>query len=342
MWFIKSKCINNFFCPLCMNYSHRQYLNNIQRMFLDLVSRYKLSLFSMLLIFILSFFMGCGQEEKLEKIDFEDTIELKEKEFSQKTEINICVGSMITPEEGHAYYKKLLDYIGQKLDMKVNFVEKRTYAEVNGLLKNGGVDVAFVCGGPYVIGHDEFGLELLAAPLVDGEAVYYSYIIVSKKSGIKKFEELRGKTFAFVDPMSNTGRLIPTYMLYELGEEPQSFFKKCSYTYSHDNSIKAVAQGMVDGAAVDSLIWDYMDKKDRKFTKETEIIKISKPYGIPPLVVRPGLDEGLKIRIKDILLNMHNEKEGSDILKGMFIDRFIEVDDSIYDTIRKVRVHIAE
>lgn len=304
--------------------------------------RYKLSLVFMLLIFISSFFIGCSQEEKLEKIDFEDTIALKEKEFSQRSEINLCVGSMITPEEGYAYYKRLLDYIGKKLDMKVNFIEKRTYGEVNALLKNGSIDIAFVCGGPYVIGHDEFGLELLVAPLVDGKALYYSYIIVGKNSGIKKIEELRRKTFAFVDPMSNTGKLIPTYMLYELGENPKTFFKECVYTYSHDKSIKAVAYGVVDGAAVDSLIWDYMDKKDRKYTKETEIIKISEPYGIPPLVVRPGLDEGFKIRVKDIFLNMHNEKEGRDILKGMFIDRFIEVDDSNYDTIRKVRAHIAE
>ena len=304
--------------------------------------RYKLSLVFMLLILISSFFIGCSQEGKLEKIDFEDTIALKEKEFSQRSEINLCVGSMITPEEGYAYYKRLLDYIGKKLDIKVNFIEKRTYGEVNALLKNGSIDIAFVCGGPYVMGHDEFGLELLVAPLVDGKALYYSYIIVGKNSGIKKIEELRGKTFAFVDPMSNTGKLIPTYMLYELGENPKTFFKECVYTYSHDKSIKAVAQGMVDGAAVDNLIWDYMDKKDRKYTKETEIIKISEPYGIPPLVVRPGLNENLKIRMKDIFLNMHNEKEGRDILKGMFIDRFIEVDDSNYDTIRKVRAHIAE
>ncbi|MFH1854051.1 MAG: phosphate/phosphite/phosphonate ABC transporter substrate-binding protein [Candidatus Omnitrophota bacterium] len=282
-------------------------------------------------------FVGCNRMESLEKIDLSDTVESEEIKSLQRPEINICVGSMITPEEGYAYYKRLLDYIGQKLDLKINFVEKRTYAEVNTSLKKGNIDVAFVCGGPYVMGHDEFGLQLLAAPVVNGKPLYYSYVIVGKGSGVEDLYGLRGKSFAFVDPISNTGKLIPTYMLHELGETPQSLFREYSYTYGHDRSIKAVAQGIVDGAAVDSLIWDYMDKNGSIYTQKTSIIKVSEPYSIPPVVVRPGLDEGLKTKIKDILLNMYNNEEGKEILKGMFIDRFIEIDDSSYDTIRHVR-----
>jgi len=288
------------------------------------------------------FFVSCNRMETLEKIDLSDTVELEEIKSLQMAEINICVGSMITPEEGYAYYKRLLDYIGQKLNLKINFVEKRTYREVNAALKNGNIDVAFVCGGPYVMGHDEFGLELLTAPVVNDKPLYYSYVIVTKDSAIKDLYGLKGKTFAFVDPISNTGKLIPTYMLHELGEAPQSFFKEYSYTYGHDRSIKAVAQGIVDGAAVDSLIWDYMDKNGSIYTQKTSIINVSEPYGIPPVVVRPGLDEGLKTKIKDILLNMHNNEEGKEILKGMFIDRFMEIDDSSYDTIRHVRESVVK
>ncbi len=306
------------------------------------MNKKKLLLICFIFLAGVSFSAGCNQGEGLEKIDFDETIELDYAKPLQKSEINICVGSMITPEEGHAYYKRLLDYIGRELNIKINFVEKRTYAEVNSLLEKGNIDVAFVCGGPYVMGHDGFGLQLLVAPMVNGKPLYYSYIIVGKDSEIETLGELRGKAFAFVDPISNTGKLIPTYMLHELEETPQSLFKEYSYTYGHDRSIKAVAQGIVDAAAVDSLIWDYMDKNGSKYTQKTRIIKVSKPYGIPPVVARPGLNEDLKVKIKNILLNMHNDEEGSEILKGMFIDRFIEIDDSSYDTIRQVRAYIGE
>ena len=299
----------------------------------------KLLFFCLILLLTTFSFVGCNQRERIEKVDFKDAIELKEIENAKMPALNVCVGSMITPEEGHEYYKRLLDYLGRKLDLKINFMEKKTYAEVNLLLKKGNIDVAFVCGGPYVEGHDEFGLELLVAPVIDGKTEYFSYIIVNKNSGIEDLEGLRGKRFGFVDPMSNTGKLIPTYLIQkEFKQDPKDFFKEYLYTYDHDKSIKAVAYGIIDGAAVDSLVWDYMDKKGSKYTKETRIIKTSEPYGIPPVVVRLGLD--LAPKIKEILLNMHRDKEGADILKGMFIDKFVKVDDSNYDGIRRIKARM--
>jgi phosphonate transport system substrate-binding protein len=280
---------------------------------------------------------GCDPFKNLTEINFNETVELHATDISKKSDINICVGSMITPEEGYSYYKRLLDYMGEKTDMDINFVERRTYAEVNALLENGSIDVAFVCGGPYVVGHEAFGLELLVAPLIDGKTVYYSYIIAAKDSGIEKFDDLRGRTFAFADPMSNTGKLIPTFMLHKIGQTPKSYFKESSYTYSHDRSIKAVAQGIVNGAAVDSLIWEYMNKRNSLYTQKTKVIRISDPYGIPPVVVRPGLDKDLKLKLKNVLLNIHKDAVGKQILEGMLIDRFVEIDDSNYDSIRAIR-----
>ena len=80
-----------------------------------------------------------------------------------------------------------------------------------------------------------------------------------------------------------------------------------------------------------------MDKKGDKNVKQTRIIRVSDAYGIPPVVVRPSLDLNLKAKLKEILLNMHKEKEGREILNSMFIDKFVEVDDSAYDSIRQIR-----
>ncbi|MCM8778723.1 MAG: phosphate/phosphite/phosphonate ABC transporter substrate-binding protein [Candidatus Omnitrophica bacterium] len=287
-------------------------------------------------------FTGCQPKEKLAEIDFNDVIELKEVKNVGGEGINICVGSMITPKEGYAYYRGLLNYIGKHLKIKVNFIEKESYAEINNLLAEGKIDLAFVCGGPYIEGHDKFGLELLCAPQIDGGTVYYSYIIVHKDSHINKFEELRGKVFVFVDPMSNTGKIYPTYLLKTIGETPETFFKEYIYSYAHDTSIRAVAEGIVDAGAVDSLIWNYMDRSGLQFTRDTKIIKISPAYGIPPVVVRPGLKKDLKEKIKEILLNMHQDKEGREILEKMSIDKFVEIDDSNYNSIREIKKYIGE
>lgn len=256
--------------------------------------------------------------------------------------IRIAVGGMITPREGFVYYRGFLDHIGNKLGRHVEFIDREGYREINQLLKSGNVDAAFVCSGPYVEGHAEFGLELLVAPQAYGQTVYSAYIIVARDSPITRFEELRGGTFAFTDPDSNTGRLVPEFMLAKKGETPGTFFSRHIFTYAHDKSIKAVAQGIVDGASVDSLIWDYADKRNPQFTSKTKIIRKSAPYAIPPVVVRPGLDGELKKALKRVFLAAHADPEGKEILNKMMIDKFVEIDDKAYDSIREMKAWVKQ
>ncbi len=250
--------------------------------------------------------------------------------------IHISVGSMITPKTERIYYNQLLDYIGKRLGRQVELMSDSTYAAVNNGLKAGNIDMAFVCGGPYVEGHDGFGLELLAAPQVAGKTEYHSYIIVHKDSPVKNFKGLKGKSFAFTDPLSNTGKLVPTYMLLNMGETPNSFFSSYLFTSAHDRSIEAVAKGAADGAAIDSLIYDFLALTKPALTSQTKIIEKSPPFGIPPVVVRRGLDPKLKEKLKAILLDMHKDVEGAKILKGMMIEKFVTLNDSAYSSIREM------
>ena len=126
---------------------------------------------------------------------------------------------------------------------QIEYVDAEDYAEINRKLEIGELDAAFVCSGPFVDGKKKFGLELIAAPHAYGESVYYSYFIVPNTSKAKTLDDLRGKSFAFTDPLSNTGKLVPTYTLARRGATPERFFSKVSYSGNHDKSIKAVSEG---------------------------------------------------------------------------------------------------
>jgi phosphonate transport system substrate-binding protein len=248
--------------------------------------------------------------------------------------LRIGMGAKITPKEGFVYYSQLRAYIEKRLGQPVQLIDRGNYDEMNRLLETKDIDAAFVCAGPYVEGKERFGMELLAMPLVKGKPVYHGYIIVPANSPARKFKDLRGKVFAFTDPKSNTGKLVPTYLLARMNETPQHFFDKTEFTYGHDKSILAVAEGIVDGAAVDSMIWEYLALKHPELTAKTKIILRTGPYGTPPFVVRPDIDEGLKRRLQEILLQAADDEEGRRILRGMMIDRFVAGDDRNYDTIR--------
>ncbi|HEY5974562.1 MAG TPA: phosphate/phosphite/phosphonate ABC transporter substrate-binding protein [Geobacteraceae bacterium] len=286
--------------------------------------------------------VGCSRSDRPEislegRVPFADSSSVK-----RGTPLRIGMGAMITPKEGYVYYSRLKDYLAGKLNMPVTLVDRENYEEMNYLLDSGGVDSAFVCAGPYVEGHDKYGLEILVMPLVKGEPVYHSYIIVPRESPVQHLEELRGKSFAFTDPQSNSGKLVPTYILARMGESPDTFFDKYWYTYGHDKSITAVAEKLVDGAAVDSLIWEYLNREKPDLTRKTRIVNVSEPYGIPPLVVRKGLDPKLKERLGQALVNMANDPEGKKILAGMMIDRFVPGDDRNYDSVRAINRFIAK
>ena len=316
---------NGYWCPLCLT---------------TMVGKiFALGFICLMLVGI----AGCAKdEEKPVKINFEKREISKEKAMLPENKfLRIAVGSMITPKEGFAYYQQLLNYIEERLGRPVKFVDRESYVEVNNLLKSGDIDVAFVCGRPYVDGHDEFGMELLVAPQAYGEVEYYSYIIVSKDSSIKSFEDLRGKSFAFCDPLSNSGKAFPMYLLAKRGETPDSYFEKYFYTYAHDKSIKAVAQGIVDGAAVDHLIWEYLNRMNPADTLKTRVIVKSPPFGIPPVVVRPGLAPEIKEKLRHIFLNAHMDEEGGKILEGMMIEKFVPITDNAYKSIREMRSWIA-
>jgi phosphonate transport system substrate-binding protein len=231
-----------------------------------------------------------------------------------------------------------VEYLEEELAMPVSVTDRGTYQEFNELLAKGDLDIAFVCGGPYVEGQQDFDLELLVIPeSISGETVYYSDLIVPRDSSAQSLEDLRGKRFAFTDPQSNSGKLVPTYLLAQKNKTPEEFFGEIIYTYAHDKSIYAVMEKTVDGASVDSLIYDYLAGKDPEVAAQTKVIARSEPFGIPPVVVRPDIPKGLRAKLRTALLHMDKNPKGLQILKGMKIQRFVESDDSAYDSIRRIR-----
>jgi phosphonate transport system substrate-binding protein len=249
---------------------------------------------------------------------------------------------MISPEETLSVYQELMDYIAAKLRRPVEIKQRRTYQEVNDMLGAGKLDAAILCSGPYVHARRRYGVELLAVPVVNGSPTYRSYIIVPQSSTAASLEELYRKRFAFTDPLSTSGYLYPAYALISQGRQPATFFAKTLFTYSHDNSIEAVAEGVVDGAAVDSLIYDYLQATNPTLLARTRIIHRSPPMGAQPVGVPRNLNPETKQALREVFLGLEQDPTGRGILKKLGVDRFIPGDDSLYDSIRRMLQAVEE
>jgi len=288
--------------------------------------------------------IGCGEEAH--RFDSQNVIKANQEDMPSQDDhrpvLRIAVASMVSPEITHEYYKDLLRLIGDRVGRRVVFSQRRTYAEVNALLKKSEIDMAFICSGAYVKGHASFGLELLVAPVSHGKKEYYSYIITRTNEAVSSFDELRGKRFAFTDPDSNSGCLVPTYMLAQRGETPKSFFSDTFFSESHDASIRAVASELTDAAAVNSLTWKFIQQREPELAESIHVVEQSPPFAMPPVVVSPSLNPALKAELKEALLTLHEDEKAVNLLKKLQIDRFEEIDDDAYEAVRTMHEWLKE
>ena len=141
-----------------------------------------------LVLITLAVSSGCGRDGDAVVVDFTKTVAVERPISSdpESVQLKVAVAAIISPKETFAYYRQLLDYIGQKLGREIQFIQRKTYGEINELLAKGRIDLAFICSGPYAVGKEKHGFELLATPVVQNSHFYHSYLIVNKNSGMKR------------------------------------------------------------------------------------------------------------------------------------------------------------
>lgn len=250
--------------------------------------------------------------------------------------LRVSVAAVVSPQGTLESYQPLLDYLSHQLDRPVELVQRQTYAETNTLIEENAVDIAFVCTSAYIEGYDTFGMELLAAPQVNGTASYQSVLIVPASSSARDMADLAGVVFAFTDPISFSGRVYPTYLVQQLGSTPEDFFGRTFFTYNHDNAIRAVANGIADGAAVDSLVYDFAIQRDPELATQVRVIHRSPAFGIPPVVINPNARPQLKAVLQELLLNMAFDPEGQAALAALGVEEFVVIEDDTYNSVRTI------
>lgn len=226
-------------------------------------------------------------------------------------------------------------YLQGKLQRPVEFVQRDSYRETMDLLRLGQLDFAWLCDYPYL--HLKDLVRLLAVPLNQGRPLYRSYLIVNAKDSQRQsMRDLKGVVFAYADPYSNTGYLTPRFMVRELGENPQSFFKKTFFTWSHRKAIEAVASGLAQGAAVDSFVWDTLARTRPELTAKTRIIALSPEYGFPPFVAHRNVSAADFEAMQQALLEMKDDLTGKMLLDRLNLDGFVRGERSLYDDVAKM------
>ncbi len=258
---------------------------------------------------------------KTPHVSFSDWIAVNP--IAQKNhKFRFAIASIISAEETWVTYKKLIDYVASHIGDEASMVLRPSYSDVRILLEEKKVDIALVCTGTYIICSRAATIELIAVPEFKNDLKYRCLFVVNKNSTINDITDLQGRSFAFTDPESNTGCIVPSWVVNKQGKEPQDYFSKIIYTGSHDRSLYAVAKGLVDGAGVDSLVFYSFIEAHPEMKEFLRIIWESEPFGAPPIVVPIGLPQSMKEQLRKIFLAMSQDVQGREILDGIGIEHF--------------------
>ena len=235
-------------------------------------------------------------------------------------------------------YTAVAAQVGQRLGVPTALVEGISVDQ----LRQASVDIAFLCGLPYVrLLQEQAGmLRLLAAPVLDeprygGQPVYFSDVIVRRDSPCRSFAELRGRSWAHNVEDSYSGCLLTRYELHRMGES-ESFFGRVTFSGGHQESIRRVVAGEVEASAIDSHVLGVERVRDPGLTRQLRVVAVFGPSAIPPVVATSSLPDDLGAQVVSALTALGDDPASRARLAPGMIRRYVPIADEAYDEMRRM------
>ena len=234
------------------------------------------------------------------------------------------------------FHEFVADEICRRVGLPIEFVAETSYESCFTDLN----DVCFVCSLAYIT-LERQGLELaipVAAPVLrgaryGGRPIYFSDVIVHRDSGIRSFMDLRGRSWAYNEPLSQSGYGITRYHLASMGET-HGFFGRLVEAGFHREAIQMVVRREVDGSAIDSQVLALELIDHPALAKTLRVVDVLGPSTIQPVAVSRRLSDDLRAAIRQALITLADDESARRRLAEALVDRFVPVDAHAYDDIR--------
>ncbi len=160
-------------------------------------------------------------------------------------------------------------------------------------------------------------------------------MIVHRDSAYSSFADLRGVSWAYNEPHSQSGYNVTRYHLARLGES-RGYFGRVVEAGSHLQALEMVLDHRVDATAIDSTVLELELKARPQLKTELRVIESLGPSPMPPWVVTMNVPPELREAIREVFWQMHETAEGRAILEQGQIKKMVRVEDRDYDPIREM------
>lgn len=236
--------------------------------------------------------------------------------------------------------RELADALSRRTGQNIEIRVPVSYSDVLNDLEQGRVQIVWLSPLAYVHASEILGAEATLLIERDGKTDYSGVIITRNDSGISTLEDLRGRPFAFVDPISTSGSLYPRQLLKSAGIDPEKDLQPI-YSGSHTQVVidvynaKAAAGAVYGGEKTDARDRAAETLPDVK--QVTRIIARTEAIPNDNVTFTKDLPESARKSIRKALLDLSKTEDGKRILQAMAdIDGLSEVKAGTYDPVREL------
>jgi len=242
-------------------------------------------------------------------------------------------------EQERRYYG-ICKRIAEEMGVKTYLKHLETYGQVVREFADGRIDAAFVGSLVYGRLHDQLGVTPIARPESNGTSWYRGLVVVRADREIRRFSELRGRSFAYV-PSTSAGELFALTLTAAAGSAPERYFSRLQKVASHSDAVRLVDNGDVDAAAVKDLVLNRMFAASPGLKSRLRILETSPFFPENALVVDRQFDEAKRRRLIGVLLSCDREPAGKAALAAMGADRFVATTHEDYATMYSMARSVA-
>jgi len=255
-------------------------------------------------------------------------------------EITFALLSTENASEITRRWSPIISQLGQDLGITVKYVSATDYRGTIEALRFKKAEIGHLGPKAYVEAstNNYANVEPIAQlRLANGSLGYRSCLIVHRDSDVFSPEDAAGKTYAFNDPNSTSGYLVPSaFFMMEMGIDPQKYFSKVIFSGSHEASILAVANKKVEVASTNLPDLQQLTREGKVERGALRVIWVSKLIPNDSVVVRKDLPASLRSAIQESLTTMDVRHHEAFKEIGAWVGGFVKADDSKYQVIREL------
>jgi phosphonate transport system substrate-binding protein len=235
----------------------------------------------------------------------------------------------------------MLEMMSKGLDMEVKPFIAADYTGVIEAFRGKKLDAAFLTPASYVMGKKEAGVKVILKSQRNGHPYYYGVIIARKDSGINTLQDLKGKKFAFADPLSTSGHVFPKMMMLQNNINPETDFENVLFAGAHDAVVLSVLNKKVDAGATFSDDKEGKNGSWRRYLKPEEadqikIVAVTDPVPADNICVSADLDPKIADKLANVIIDFGKTEEGKKMMKKLYkFDGYTRATDADYDSVRK-------